>query len=102
MRKFNVAIVDCSYMFRLLQSNRYQVVYFGVAETCSCNLQLLYENCELTVYILLFNVIFDGNNMYYIFLYFRDSAKIIISFKSDAGTWGNIGLECVCFAECGK
>jgi hypothetical protein len=27
MRDFIVTIVDCSYMFRLLQSNRHQAVY---------------------------------------------------------------------------
>jgi len=35
----------------------------AVAETFNCNVQLLYESCELTDYILLFYVIFDCDNM---------------------------------------
>jgi hypothetical protein len=53
MYNFNAASVDCSYVFRLLQSNPHQSVYQkykngiilyqgnGLAETWSCNLQLL-------------------------------------------------------------
>ena len=63
MLKVNIAVVECSYMFRLLQSNRYQAVRFGVAETFSCNVQLLYESCDLTENILLFYVIFDCDSM---------------------------------------
>jgi hypothetical protein len=51
---FDVATVDCSCVFPLLQRNRHPAVYqkytkvgshpdngyFGVTETCSCNLQL--------------------------------------------------------------
>jgi hypothetical protein len=59
MRNFNIAVVESSCMFRLLQSNRYQAVRFGVDETLNCNVQLLYESCELKNYILLFYVIFD-------------------------------------------
>jgi len=67
MGKVNVAIVDCSYMFRLLESNHHQTYkkeiilyvdhrrdlytssvladdgYFGVAATCSFNPQLLFK-----------------------------------------------------------
>jgi hypothetical protein len=71
MHNFNVAIVDCSYMFRLLESNHHQDVYqtykkeiilhidhrrdlytsgvlpddgyFGVAATSSFNPQLLFK-----------------------------------------------------------
>ena len=55
-RTFNIAVVERSYMFRLLQSNRYQAVRFGIAEIFNCNVQLLYESCEFTDYILLFYV----------------------------------------------
>jgi hypothetical protein len=63
MRKFNIAVVECSYLFRLIQSNRYQAVRFGVDETCSCNVELLYESCELTENMLLSYVIFDSDSM---------------------------------------
>lgn len=55
IHSFDVAIVDCSIVFRLLQCNHHQAIYqkytkvgtypadgyFGVAETCSSNLQQL-------------------------------------------------------------
>jgi hypothetical protein len=63
MRSLNITVVERSYMFRLLQSNRYQAVCFGVHEIFNCNVQLLYASCKLTDYILLFDVIFDCDNM---------------------------------------
>jgi hypothetical protein len=62
MCTFNIAVVECSYVFRLFQSNLYQAVRFGVAESFNCNIQLLYESCELTHYIL-FYAVFDCDSM---------------------------------------
>lgn len=58
MQNFNVAAVDCSYRFQLLQSTHHQVAskrtqhkacilepddgYCGVIKTCSCSLQQQY------------------------------------------------------------
>jgi hypothetical protein len=102
IRNFNIAIAVCSYMFRPLQINRYQAVCFGIDATFNCNLQLLYYTCKSTDCIRLTYVIFDCDNMYYIFSYFRNSAKVVISFKSVARKRGIKGLYCVCFANCGR
>ena len=73
-----MAIVDCSDMFRLLQSKHHQDVYsilkkdiisiymsgtqpddgyIGMAETCNCSVQLLHSSCALTSHILLLCVL---------------------------------------------
>jgi len=67
---FISAVVDCSCMFRLSQSNHHQGKYlllctsstwpddgyFVVAKTCNCRLQLLYQSRVLTDYILLLGI----------------------------------------------